>query len=150
MIPAGDLRKIAHAWLKEAEVLQLAKRYEGAVYLCGYAVEIALKGRICRALKWASHPSTRGDFEGYQSFRTHDLDILLHLSAREAKIKAGHLAEWSILAAWDPSVRSTRKRSSRSARGRSAGDREIPYNWIRVRWDAARMIAAAKTLLAVL
>jgi HEPN domain-containing protein len=131
MIPVGDLRKVAHARLKEAEVLYLGKRYDGAVYLCGYAVEIGLKARICRALKWASYPSTRGEFEGYQSFRTHDLDILLHLSAREAKIKAGHLAEWSILAAWDP--------NSRYLRIGSASHLE-----------AAAMIAATKTLLAAL
>jgi hypothetical protein len=131
MIAVGDLRRVAQARLKDAEVLQQAKRYDGAVYLCGYAVEIALKARICRALKSTGYPSTRTDFEGYQSFRTHDLDVLLHLSASEAKIKASHLAEWSIVAAWDPNVRY-----------RTIGSAS--------QQDAADMITATKTLLAAL
>ncbi len=131
MIAVSDLRRIARARLKDAEVLQQAKRYDGAVYLCGYAVEIALKARTCRALKWPGYPSTRADFEGYFSFRTHDLDTLLHLSASEAKVKAGHLAEWSIVAAWDPS---TRYRTIGSASQQ----------------DAADMITATRTLLAAL
>ena len=64
-----------------------------------------LKARICHALKWLGYPSTRKEFEGYQSFRTHDLDVLLHLSGTENKIKTNHLAEWSIVATWDPNVR---------------------------------------------
>jgi hypothetical protein len=51
------------------------------------------------------YPATRKEFEGYLSFRTHDLDILLHLSGTESKIKTLHLAEWSIVATWDPNVR---------------------------------------------
>jgi len=131
MIAVGDLRKIARARLKDADVLQLAKRCDCAVYLCGYAVEIALKARICRALKWAGYPSTRGDFEGYQSFRTHDLDILLHLSGSEVKIRADHLADWSIVADWDPNIRY-----------RTIGSAS--------QQDAADMITATKTLLASL
>jgi len=128
MIAVGDLRRIAQARLKDAEVLQKAKRHDGAVYLCGYAMEIALKARICRVLKWAGYPSTRGDFAGYHSFRTHDLDVLLHLSASEAKVKANHFAEWSIVAAWDP-----------NARYRIIGSVS--------QQDAADMITAAKTPL---
>jgi hypothetical protein len=76
-------------------------------------------------------PFDRSDFEGYQSFRTHDLDVLLHLSGMEAKIKAGHLAEWSIVAAWDPN---TRYRRIGSASRREAAD----------------MITATRVLLAAL
>ena len=75
------------------------------MYLCGYAIEAALKARICRTLKWPGYPDTRREFEGYQSFRTHDLEILLHLSGIEDKIKTNHFAEWSIVATWDSSVR---------------------------------------------
>lgn len=105
MLPVADLRKIARARLKDAEVLRESKRFDGAVYLCGYAVEIALKARICRTLKWPGYPSTNSEFERYRSFRTHDLDDLLHLSGREAKIKAAHFAEWSVVTTWDPNTR---------------------------------------------
>jgi len=105
MIPVADLRKIARARLRDAEVLLGARRYDGAVYLCGYAIEVALKARICRTLKWKEYPSTKAEFQGYGSFRTHDLDALLHLSGREAAIKPKYLAEWSTVAVWDPNTR---------------------------------------------
>jgi hypothetical protein len=44
--------------LKDAKALLAAKRYDGSVYLCGYSVEIGLKARICRTLKWDGFPST--------------------------------------------------------------------------------------------
>jgi HEPN domain-containing protein len=99
------LRKIARARLRDAAVLAGGRRYDGAVYLCGYVVELALKARVCRALHWPSFPSTRREFEGYSTFRTHDLDRLLHLSGAEPRIKARHLAEWSVVVRWDPEVR---------------------------------------------
>jgi hypothetical protein len=97
MVSIVKLRRMARGRLRDAEVLLAAGRYDGAMYLCGYAIEAALKARICRVLKWPGYPSTRKEFEGYQSFRTHDLDILLHLSGTEDKIKTNHLAEWSIV-----------------------------------------------------
>lgn len=105
MVSIGDLRRIARGRLKDAEVLLSGGRFDGAVYLCGYAVEVALKARICCTLKWCGYPSTKKEFEGYHSFRTHDLDILLHLSGAEAKVKIGYLAKWSVVATWDPNVR---------------------------------------------
>ena len=105
MVPINDLRKIAKGRLIDAETLFRAGRYDGAIYLCGYAVEIALKARICRLLKWSGYPSTTGEFRGYQSFRTHDLVVLLHLSGAESKIKTKHFAEWSVVATWKSDVR---------------------------------------------
>ena len=82
MIVVSDLRKIARAPLEDAAVLCKARRYDGAVYVCGYAVETALKARICRTLKWNAYPFSASEFQKYQSFRTHDLDVLLRLSGR--------------------------------------------------------------------
>ena len=105
MIPTNELRRIAEARLKDAKALLAARRYDGAVYLCGYAVELALKARICRALRWPGYPSTTGEFRDYQSFRVHDLDVLLHLTGREDRVKASYFAEWSAVAQWNPSAR---------------------------------------------
>ncbi len=81
------------------------KRYEGSIYLCGYGMELALKARICKTLAWSDFPETKTEFEQYKSFRTHDLEILLHLSGRESKIKKTHLLDWSIVPNWDPEMR---------------------------------------------
>ena len=105
MITRSDLKKIAQARLRDAEVLYRSRRYDGAIYLCGYAVEIALKARICKTLSWSGYPSTGGEFQNYQSFRTHNLDVLLRLSGVEERIKTILMTEWSVVAAWDPEVR---------------------------------------------
>ena len=131
MLSRSDLRAIARARLKDGQALFRARRYDGAIYLCGYAVECSLKARICNALHWSGFPSTQKEFSRFSSFRTHDLDTLLTLSGREAKIKARHLAEWSEASQWQPEVR---------------------YNKIGqvTRREAMEMIRAVESLLTVL
>ncbi len=105
MISKSDLKKIAWARLLDSEALFRARRYDGGIYLCGYAVEIALKARICKTLRWVGFPFTRSEFQNLASFKTHDLDVLLSLSGVEQKIKIKFLPEWSVVAFWDPEVR---------------------------------------------
>ena len=125
------MTKIARARLRDAEVLYRSRRYDGAIYLCGYAVEIALKARICKTLSWPGYPSTGGEFQNYQSFRIHNLDVLLRLSGVEEKVKTTFMTEWSEVAAWDPE---TRYKPIGSA----------------TRQTAALMIASARVLLRAL
>ena len=109
MIAMADLRASARSYLAAARTLN--RRGKGkpdaAVYLCGYAVEIALKARICRTLAWAEFPETPGEFRSYQSFKTHDLDTLLHLAGGrvERLIKGATLTEWSLVRLWKPEQR---------------------------------------------
>lgn len=128
MLDRKVLRSIAKGRLKDAKVLLRGKRYEGAIYLCGYAVDLALKARICQTLKWAGFPSTSAEFNDYKSFKTHDLDVLLHLSGLEAKIKTSLLAEWSAVAQWSPESRYS------------------PLGKV-TQTDAKSMVTSAKTLL---
>ena len=51
MITRRDLTKTARAHLRDAGILYRRGSYDGAAYLYGYAVEIALKARICRTLR---------------------------------------------------------------------------------------------------
>jgi len=128
MIDTFLIRRIARGRLKDAKALLSARRCDGAAYLCGYAVELALKARICRTLKWLGFPSTTSEFKEYQTLKTHNLDVLLHLTGREQDVKTRLLAEWSVVAAWNPEARyQPMGKTSRS--------------------DAEQMIAAAETLL---
>jgi hypothetical protein len=68
-------------------------------------VELGLKARICRTLGWQGYPSTSSEFKDYQSFRTHNLEVLLRLTGREQHIKKNFLAEWSAVAQWNPEAR---------------------------------------------
>jgi HEPN domain-containing protein len=131
VIPTSDLRDIAQARLDDAHALHQSGRFDGSVYLCGYAVEIALKARICDCLRWTGYPDTNAEFKGYTSFRTHDLEVLLHLTGAEAAIREGFLLEWSIVLDWDPDTRYRVIGSSSST-------------------DASAMLTAAHTLTGAL
>ena len=93
------------AKLKDAEVLLKNRRYDGCVYMCGYVVELALKARTCKTLKWVNFPETSSEFINYRSFKTHNLDILLTLSGLETKIKLSHFADWNNVNQWNPEMR---------------------------------------------
>jgi HEPN domain-containing protein len=100
VIPVAELDRIAQARLGDAKALLAASRYDGAIYLCGYSVEVALKARICRALNWSDFPSTGGEFQAYKTFQTHELDVLLRLSGQEVRIKQQRFALWNAVAVW--------------------------------------------------
>ena len=100
MISLVQLDELAVARLDDAKALVAAARYDGATYLCGYAIEVGLKARTCRSLNWEGFPSTGREFEDYKSFRTHDLDVLLRLSGQEARIKQDHFPHWNAVAIW--------------------------------------------------
>lgn len=131
MLPVSDLRKISKARLRDAEVLLQGRRYDGAVYLSGYAVEVALKARICKTLRWAGFPETGKEFEAFKSFKTHDLGVLLTLSGIEAKVKSQLFGDWSYVENWRPENRYNRVRTSKSN-------------------DARTMIASVRNLLAAI
>ena len=105
MISRVELRKISRARLKDAEILYNGKRYDGAVYLCGYAIELALKARVCKALNWSGFPETNNEFKLYSSFKTHNFTSLLRLSSIEDKIITHYFTDWSVVAGWDPESR---------------------------------------------
>ena len=118
MISIKDLRAKSRAHLRDAKILLQAKRFDGAAYLCGYAVELGLKARICQTLKWAAgFPESAKDFKGFQSLKTHDLEVLLGFSGIEARVKAKYLAEWSEVIKWTPEKRyqAVRQTSARQA-----------------------------------
>ena len=125
-----ELKKLAISRLKDAEILLKSKRYSGAIYICGYAIELRLKNQICKKLKWADFPPG-GSFGKYKSLKTHDLDVLLSFTGKEQKVKSSFLAEWSIVSQWNP---------------------EIRYNPISSvnKQDSLNMIASTQTLLTIL
>jgi len=105
MLTISELQEIAQERFEESNVLFGANKYDGAMYLCGYAVEVTLKARICQTLHWNGYPSTRKEFQNYQSFRTHNLEVLLTLSGVKNRIITSFLTEWSAMANWNPEMR---------------------------------------------
>lgn len=115
MLSVEELTKIYKSRLKDAGVLFDKGRWDGAIYLCGYALEIKLKLRICRTLKWQSFPQTRKEFENFQSLKTHNYETLLSLSGQELKVKTNYLPDWSIALGWNPELRYTTGKANRKA-----------------------------------
>jgi HEPN domain-containing protein len=105
MISRAELRTIVRERLKDASALLRAERYDAAIYMAGYVVELALKERVCRTLRWSGFPQTRGEFQDYQSFRTHDLEVLISLTGIEDRIRSRYLAEWGTVSEWNPEMR---------------------------------------------
>ncbi len=102
MILRTDLEHLAKARLADAEVLLANGRFDAAVYLCGYAVETALKARICTTLSWSAFPDKRPEF---RSFAVHKLETLLTLSGIEATVKNNCWADWSYVDKWNSELR---------------------------------------------
>lgn len=115
MLTRKDMKSIARNRIKDAEALLDANRKDGAMYVCGYAVELCLKERICRTLKWAGYPHEPHEFQDYRSFRTHKLDVLLTLTGREAFVKKSYMAEWSAVLNWSPETRYEPNRTVKKA-----------------------------------
>jgi HEPN domain-containing protein len=102
LIDRQDLIRLARTRFRDAEILFDGQRFDGAAYLCGYAIELKLKARICRTLRWPWFPSTRREFQDLSSFRTHDLEVLLQLSGIEARILSTLRADWDEVVDWGP------------------------------------------------
>ena len=105
MLTVAELRAVSAARLDDAQALFNSGRYDGVVYLCGYAVELALKARICETLNWDGYPATNREFRDYQSFRTHDLKVLLRLSGQENRIIQSMTDTWRAVSEWNPNLR---------------------------------------------
>ena len=105
MISLADLKLVSEARLKDARVLRTSRRLDGAIYMCGYAVEIALKACACNALGLSAFPMTWKEFKGHEQLRTHDLEALLLISGREAHIKQTCFPSWNAVAIWKPEAR---------------------------------------------
>ena len=105
MIEVTELRRMAEARQADSIALHRAGRYDAAIYLCGYAVELALKARICETLGWSRFPSGRGEFHNYQSLRTHELDVLLDFSSIQGRIRSEYRDAWEKVARWTPEWR---------------------------------------------
>ncbi|MGO9315536.1 MAG: HEPN domain-containing protein [Syntrophobacteraceae bacterium] len=107
MLTRAALKELAKSRLKEAKVLCDCGLYDGAHYLAGYVVELALKARICRVLD-VDFPD-KGEIS--QSFKTHNLKTLLGLAGLSTKFEnakvnnPGLLASWSTIEKWSETFR---------------------------------------------
>ena len=93
--------------MEEVQTLYNNGLYDGASYLAGYVIELALKARICKILK-LDYPDT-GEIS--KSFKTHKLDTLVKLGGlyeafdEELSRNDAFNINWGIIILWSESFR---------------------------------------------
>lgn len=103
----NDLRDLAHIRLREAQVLLKKGCYEGAYYLCGYAVECGLKACIAKKTKLYDFPDKNAVNASY----THNLLNLVKTAGLgrtlEEETKKDKIFEsnWAVVKDWTESSR---------------------------------------------
>jgi hypothetical protein len=125
MISREELQNLCVDRLEDARILYEAGRYDGAFYLCGYIIELGLKRKICETLGWEGFPNSKKEFENMGSFRTHNLEVLLHLSGIKNQVKEYFFSEWSVVTFWDPEIRYSRIQTEERARSMLLASRKI-------------------------
>jgi len=124
MIPKSILKILVNKRLLDSKVLLTNKRYFACIYIAGYALELALKYRISRIMKFDNgFPENRPEFDAYYSdthkvllrttirelrdIRHHKLHLLLRYSGEQVNIENNFTAEWNFVKNWDPEMRYT-------------------------------------------
>ncbi len=103
----ADLQHLTRIRLREARVLFDNRRYEGAYYLLGYAVECAFKACIAKQTKRYDFP----DRKFVNDIYTHNLTQLLSLSElgsehrKESKRNPSFELNWTIVKDWSEQSR---------------------------------------------
>lgn len=123
MIAKKILRELINEKLKDADALLSKRRYGSALYISGYALELALKLNICKIFKFTlGFPEGKADYIIYQNslkhqktlfdtipkikeIKNHDLNKLLFYSGAELNIKLNFLSEWNLIVSWNPEMR---------------------------------------------
>jgi len=107
MISSPELNKISRARIRDARLLLKNGSYDGSLYICGYAIEIALKAVICKNLALSGIPHTNEEFSNIARLKTHNLEELLKQVPTYIgnKVKSVYLADWSIVLQWNPEMR---------------------------------------------
>lgn len=116
MATRKQLKDLSALRLREAETLFKQGLYDGARYLLGYVVELALKARICRVLDLQDYPDI-GQLR--RMYATHDLDQLLTLAGLRRKLTLGNpmlFDNWITCSPLDTG-KTLRRRGKRSAQG---------------------------------
>jgi HEPN domain-containing protein len=107
MISSQELNKISRERIKDAKILARNKAYDGALYISGYSIELALKAIVCKNLCLSGIPHTSDEFRRIADLKTHNLEALLKQTPNnvQTKIKSTYLGEWSTVLKWNPELR---------------------------------------------
>ena len=107
-----DLQALSGIRIKEAKALLDKALYDGAYYLCGYAIECALKACIAKNVKQYDFPDKNTVRDSY----THDLVKLVKTAGLSDELKRKiasnprFAANWDIVKDWSEDSRYKRNK----------------------------------------
>ena len=113
---------------KDAQCLYEAGRYQGAIYLCGYAIECQLKASVCTARGVESLEQREAKKLGHEL--THVLDAA-RLSRKLNENKDLHTAFYEIANRWSTAIRYTGGGSGEWECERFLRDSEALLLWLK-------------------
>jgi HEPN domain-containing protein len=138
----NELKQLAKTRLQEAKVLFDKGFYDGACYLSGYVVELALKARICKILDLSEYPHS-GEIS--RAYKTHRYGDLLMLSGLERKFSdaigtnSSLHENWGLLIDWTEEFRyrpigSSSKKVAEKIINALDNPKDGVFTWIKKRW----------------
>ena len=132
-----DFKQLARIRLKEAKVLLQNKNYDGAYYLCGYAVECGLKACISKKTKRYDFP----DDKTVKSSYTHDIEQLVGVAGLkqelQIELKNNEFAvNWAVVKDWTEVSRYERNNDKKALDLYSAiaNERNGVMKWVQQYW----------------
>ena len=134
-----DFQKLAEIRIEEAKALLKAKKWAGAYYLAGYAVEFGLKACIAKKTKRHDYPDKDFAAKCY----THKVEQLVVQAGLQAVFQAARAADpdldlnWSTVKDWDEKARFERRRTRAQAQSLYDAITDSAHGvlpWIRLRW----------------
>jgi HEPN domain-containing protein len=137
-------QKLAKERLGDAKALLGRKRWSGAYYLCGYAVECALKACLLRHLgeSGAIFSDERRYLKDLADCWTHDLSKLVRLAGLEAKLGAARGANpklakfWGVTSGWSETSRYEEKTEAeaRALYEAVCNNPDGVFRWMKSHW----------------
>jgi HEPN domain-containing protein len=132
-----DLQQLANERVAEARVLLKAKKWSGAYYLAGYAVELALKACLAKQVRAEEFPE-----KAVQAWWTHDFEQLVFLAGlkgeRDNDVRADPVLSehWTIVKDWKETSRYQRKTRTQAQALFQAitNSKHGVLTWIKFRW----------------
>lgn len=103
----SDFIKLAKMRLSESKILLSRKKYSGAYYLCGYAIEYALKAYFAKQIKKSEFPDKEAVFRIYQ----HSPTELMKASGLQTRFQKQLVTDkdfaiyWKTVADWSEEAR---------------------------------------------
>lgn len=127
MISMQTLRYLVSNKMRDARILAANRRFPAAVYIAGYAVEIALKYKVCLSLRFEQgFPETSSELSEtltrvnryrenplaihLQNIRTHNFESLRLLSGTDEQLTRVLADEWIRIRTWGPEIRYKKRR----------------------------------------